>query len=90
MTNSKKTKTSTKSLRNSGKPSDTLAMLETMQTLASDGRLDAALTAAGVPKLAAAKTKRRHFSQLIPFDRTALDYEKYSASMSADLARKKD
>ena len=69
----------------------TLEFMESVQGRASDGTLDGALTAAGIPDLPKTthKAAAKHFSKLVPFERSKFDYEKYCAALATGLVDKK-
>lgn len=89
----KKTKTATgeKSVLKSGTQKSALEFMEAVQGLAADGALDAALTATGIPGLPKTthKAAAKHFSSLVPFERSKFDYEKYCATVATGSVDKK-
>ncbi|MYM23245.1 hypothetical protein GTP46_11370 [Duganella sp. FT135W] len=74
-----------KSNKVKAKEKSVIETLESLQAMAAKGQLSGALMADGIPKLASpTNAKPKRFSQLIPFERSTLDYEMYCTSLAAD------
>lgn len=81
MTKSSKVKTKEKSV---------IETLESLQSMAANSQLHEALMAGGIPELAPSTIgKIKRFSQVIPFERSTFDYEKYCTSLAAGSMEQK-
>ncbi|WP_161078950.1 hypothetical protein [Duganella sp. CY15W] len=80
----------TKSNRVKAKKKSVVETLENFQSMAANGHLEGALMDGAIPELALpTKARPKRFSQLIPFERSTLDYEKYCDSLATDSMAQK-
>jgi hypothetical protein len=80
----------TKSNKVNPKVKSVLETLESLQAVAANGQLDEVLKAGGIPEfLSPTNAKPKRFSQVIPFERSTFDYEKYCTSLAAGSMAKK-
>jgi len=80
----------TKSNRIKAKKKSSIETLESLQAMAANGQLEGALMDGAIPELELpTEAKRKRFSQLVPFERSTLDYEKYCDSLAADSMAQK-
>lgn len=79
-----------KSNKVKAKEKSAIEMLERLQAMAANGELSEVLRTSGAPEFVSpSKAKSKRFSQLVPFERSTFDYEKYCTSFAASSMAKK-